>query len=75
MKFEIVVIGVPLFFFLLWFVQGYKDYVWYTTPPENAMDVYVMAKKWMWKFSYGARAARTPSARCTSRPTARSGCS
>jgi cytochrome c oxidase subunit II len=53
-KFEIVVIGVPLFFFLLWFVQGYKDYVWYTTPPENAMDVYVMAKKWMWKFSYGA---------------------
>jgi cytochrome c oxidase subunit 2 len=53
-KFEIVVIGVPLFFFLLWFVQGYKDYVWYTTPPENAMDVYVMGKKWMWKFSYGA---------------------
>jgi cytochrome c oxidase subunit II len=52
-KFEIVVIGVPLFFFLLWFVQGYKDYIWYTTPPENAMDVYVMAKKWMWKFSYG----------------------
>jgi cytochrome c oxidase subunit 2 len=52
-KFEIVVIGVPLFFFLLWFVQGYKDYVWYTTPPENAMDVYVMGKKWMWKFSYG----------------------
>jgi cytochrome c oxidase subunit 2 len=52
-KFEIVVIGLPLFFFLLWFVQGYQDYVWYTTPPENAMDVYVMAKKWMWKFSYG----------------------
>ena len=52
-KFEIIVIGVPLFFFLAWFVQGYQDYVWYTTPPENAMDVYVMAKKWMWKFSYG----------------------
>ena len=52
-KFEIVVIGLPLFFFLLWFVQGYQDYVWYTTPPEDAMDVYVMAKKWMWKFSYG----------------------
>ncbi len=52
-KFELVVIGVPLFFFLLWFVQGFKDYVWYTTPPKNATDVYVMAKKWMWKFSYG----------------------
>ncbi len=51
-RFEVVVIGVPLFFFLLWFVQGYKDYIWYTTPPQNAMDVYVMAKKWMWKFSY-----------------------
>ena len=52
-KFEFVVIGLPLFFFLLWFVQGFKDYVWYTTPPKNAQDVYVMAKKWMWKFSYG----------------------
>jgi cytochrome c oxidase subunit II len=53
-KFEVVVIGVPLFFFLLWFVQGYKDYVWYTTPPKDATDIYVMGKKWMWKFSYGA---------------------
>ncbi len=51
-KFEIAVIGVPLFFFLLWFVQGFKDYVWYTTPPKNTMDVYVMGKKWMWKFAY-----------------------
>jgi len=51
-RFEIVVIGVPLFFFLLWFVQGYKDYIWYTTPPQNAMDIYVMGKKWMWKFAY-----------------------
>jgi cytochrome c oxidase subunit 2 len=33
-------------------VQGYKDYIWYTTPPQNAMDVYVMGKKWMWKFAY-----------------------
>jgi cytochrome c oxidase subunit 2 len=54
-KFEIVVIGVPLFFFLLWFVQGFKDYVWYTSPPKNAMDVYVMGKKWMWKFAYGSQ--------------------
>jgi cytochrome c oxidase subunit 2 len=54
-KFEIVVIGVPLFFFFLWFVQGYKDYIWYTTPPKNTMDVYVMGKKWMWKFAYGGQ--------------------
>ena len=64
----------PLFFFLLWFVQGYKDYIWYTTPPSNAMDVYVMGKKWMWKFAY-RRAGPTPSARCTSPPTARCACS
>ena len=51
-KFEVMVIGLPLFFFLLWFVQGFRDYVWYTTPPKNAMDVYVMGKKWMWKFAY-----------------------
>jgi cytochrome c oxidase subunit 2 len=51
-RFEIAVIGLPLFFFLLWFVQGFKDYIWYTTPPKNTMDVYVMGKKWMWKFAY-----------------------
>ena len=44
-KFEIAVIGVPLFFFLLWFVQGFKDYIWYTTPPKNTMDVYVMGEE------------------------------
>ena len=32
--------------------MGFRDYVWYTTPPKNAMDVYVMGKKWMWKFAY-----------------------
>ena len=51
-KFELAVIVVPLFFFLAWYVQGYRDYVWYTTPPRDAMDVYVMGKKWMWKFAY-----------------------
>ena len=31
---------------------GFKDFIWYTTPPKDAMDVYVMGKKWMWKFAY-----------------------
>ena len=52
MKFEAAVILVPLFFFLTWFVQGYRDFVWYSTPPPGTMDVYVMGKKWMWKFAY-----------------------
>ncbi|MEP6652330.1 MAG: cytochrome c oxidase subunit II [Myxococcales bacterium] len=51
-KFELAVVVVPLAFFLAWFVQGYRDYVWYTTPPKDTMDVYVMGKKWMWKFAY-----------------------
>ena len=73
MKFEIAVIGVPLFFFLLWFVQGFKDYIWYTTPPKNAMDVYVMGKKWMWKFAYPDGPERDRR-RSTSRRTGRCGC-
>jgi cytochrome c oxidase subunit 2 len=51
-RFELTVITIPLIFFLVWFVQGFRDFVWYTTPPKNTTDVYVMGKKWMWKFAY-----------------------
>jgi cytochrome c oxidase subunit 2 len=51
-RFELTVIAVPLIFFLAWFVQGFHDFVWYTTPPKDTTDVYVMGKKWMWKFAY-----------------------
>jgi cytochrome c oxidase subunit 2 len=51
-RFEAVIIAVPLALFLIWFALGYRDYVWYATPPKGTTDVYVMAKKWMWKFSY-----------------------
>ncbi len=49
---EVLFIGVPLSFFLLWFAIGFPQYVRLQTPPRDAMDVYVQAKKWMWKFSY-----------------------
>jgi cytochrome c oxidase subunit 2 len=49
---EVLFIGVPLGFFLLWFAIGFPQYVRLQTPPRDAMDVYVQAKKWMWKFSY-----------------------
>ncbi|GAC1536631.1 MAG: cytochrome c oxidase subunit II [Myxococcales bacterium] len=49
---EATFIGVPLALFLLWFAIGYREYVKQTTPPPDSMDVYVMAKKWMWKFAY-----------------------
>lgn len=49
---EIVIWAFPLTFFCAWFFIGYRDYVWAETPPKDAMDVYVMAKQWMWKFTY-----------------------
>ena len=49
---EAIFIGGPLTLFLIWFAIGYPQYVSLQTPPKNAMDVYVQAKKWMWKFAY-----------------------
>jgi cytochrome c oxidase subunit 2 len=51
-RFEALVISVPLVFFLLWVVIGFRDFIWFSETPKNAMDVYVTGKKWMWHFSY-----------------------
>jgi len=51
-KTEFLIVAVPLVFFLTWFAIGFRDFVFFTTPPKDAMDVYVMGKQWMWKFSY-----------------------
>ena len=42
----------PLSLFLLWFRIGFGQFVALTTPPKDAMDVYVTGKQWMWKFAY-----------------------
>jgi cytochrome c oxidase subunit 2 len=49
---EVIFIGVPLTFFLVWFAIGFPQFVTLHTPPKDAMDVYVQGKKWMWKFAY-----------------------
>jgi cytochrome c oxidase subunit II len=49
---EALFIGVPLAFFLVWFAIGFRDFVWASNPPRDALDVYVTGKQWMWKFSY-----------------------
>jgi cytochrome c oxidase subunit 2 len=49
---EVLFIGLPLFLFLLWFAIGFPQYLSFTLPPKDAMDVYVQGKKWMWKFAY-----------------------
>ncbi len=49
---EALFIGVPLVFFVGWFAIGYRQFAALRAPPPDAMDVYVMGKQWMWKFSY-----------------------
>lgn len=49
---ELAFVSVPLVFFLWWFAMGFRDYITLTTPPRDATDVYVLAKQWMWQFSY-----------------------
>jgi cytochrome c oxidase subunit II len=49
---EIGFVLIPLVIFLIWFQVGFKQFVRMSTPPKDAMDVYVMGKKWMWKFAY-----------------------
>ncbi|MHB8417938.1 MAG: cytochrome c oxidase subunit II [Myxococcales bacterium] len=50
--FEAISIGGPTTLFLAWFALGFRGYIQLYTPPPDALDVYVTAKQWMWKFSY-----------------------
>jgi cytochrome c oxidase subunit II len=38
--------------FLLWWVLGFRQYVRMQRPPQDSMEIYVTAKKWMWGFAY-----------------------
>lgn len=49
---EGVVIGGLLVMFLLFWIVGFRQFVRIRTPPDDAMDVYVVAKQWMWTFAY-----------------------
>ena len=49
---EVLFIGIPITIFLLWFRIGYQQFIDLDNPPADSMDVYVMGKKWMWKFAY-----------------------
>jgi cytochrome c oxidase subunit 2 len=50
---EIATVVFILALFLTWWVVGYRGYETMVVPPPNAVPVYVTAKQWMWKFSYG----------------------
>jgi cytochrome c oxidase subunit II len=49
---EVLFIGGPLLLFLVFFAIGFPQYMRLSTPPEDAMDIYVQGKQWMWKFAY-----------------------
>ncbi len=51
-RMEILVIGVLLGLFILWWVIGFMQYIAYATPPRDAEEIYVTGKQWMWKFAY-----------------------
>jgi cytochrome c oxidase subunit 2 len=43
---------IPLGIFMLFFAWGASIYIAEAKPPKDAMEVYVVAKQWMWKFQY-----------------------
>lgn len=49
---EIGVIAGLLGLFLFFWVIGFRQYVKMQQAPDDALEVYVTAKKWMWKFAY-----------------------
>lgn len=49
---EVVVITSLLSLFLGFWVIGFRQYVRLRTPPPEALEVYVVAKQWMWAFAY-----------------------
>ena len=46
-----VSVGLLGLFLLFWFL-GFHQFMRVTTPPADGMDVYVVAKQWMWQFAY-----------------------
>ena len=42
----------PMVFFLIFFAWGAILYFRERTPPRDAMEVYTVAKQWMWKFEH-----------------------
>lgn len=49
---EITWVGVPTFIALGLFAWAAGGYVAMATPPPDALEVYVVAKQWMWKFQH-----------------------
>ncbi len=72
---EVIFVGLPLVFFLLWFAIGFRALREAAARrPRTRSTCTCMGKQWMWKFAYPERPERASTC-CTCRPAARCGCS
>jgi cytochrome c oxidase subunit 2 len=51
-RIEATWIAVPFAFFMLFFAWGARIYYVYDDPPRNALEIFVVAKQWMWKIEH-----------------------
>jgi len=51
-KLELFWTGIPCILALVMFVWGAKIYVFISRPPDDASEIYVVAKQWMWKLQH-----------------------
>ena len=49
---EAVVVAGLFGMFITWWVIGFWQFMAIRVPPENALEIYVTGKQWMWKFAY-----------------------
>jgi cytochrome c oxidase subunit 2 len=54
LKRETVLIGLLVGLFFWWWWIGIRQYVRIQVPPKDTTDIYVVAKQWVFKFSYPA---------------------
>ena len=53
-------VGLLVVLFLGWWIVGVRQYMGLQKPPDDAMEVYVVGKQWMWKFTHASgRATET----------------
>jgi cytochrome c oxidase subunit II len=53
---EITWIGVPFLIFLGFFFWGARLYFFYERPPSSSLQIYVVARQWMWKIEHASGA-------------------
>lgn len=49
---EVLWSGIPLILLMFIFAWGYDGYLKLVVPPQDAMEIRVTAKKWLWNFDY-----------------------